>query len=75
MQSEIRWYKFRIVFPGHFCNYFEQNIAYFSKGVWGRAVSSPSKGRGSVTEAKAFLGFTLASNSQIFQKRLNILFS
>jgi len=25
-----------LLFPEHFCNYFEQNIAYFSKGILGR---------------------------------------
>jgi len=55
-----------LLFLGHFCNYFENNIAYFSKGVWS-AVSSPSGVRGTATEAIAFLGFT---EPQILQKRL-----
>jgi len=47
-----------LLFPKHFCNYFEKNIAYISKGVWSSAVSSPSGVRGGAPEAIAFLGFT-----------------
>jgi len=30
-------------FPGHFCNNFELNIAYFRKGVWGLPQWGPSQ--------------------------------
>jgi len=32
----------KLPFTEHFCNYFEKNVAYFSKGVWGSAVSFPN---------------------------------
>jgi len=51
-------YKFSNAFPRAFCNYFEDKIAYFSKGVWRSAASSPSGVQGPAVKAKAFLGFT-----------------
>jgi len=47
-----------LLFSEHFCYYFESNIAYLSKGVWGNAASSPRWVRGGAPEAKAFLSFT-----------------
>jgi len=63
MQSKIILIDIQVqnCFFEHVCNYFKK-IAYFSKGVWGSAISSPSGVRGGVPEAKAFLGFYIASN-------------